>query len=272
MTRALVLVGGGSKGIIQAGMLKRIHELGLQIDSIYGTSSGSLNGALYSQGDIDLMVKLWMTIESKDVQKLSLCDMIKQKSIYSSSPLAATIAKYIDPNKLAIPTWATASNTQTNAANHIRIDKQATCHQTLLASISIPVYFPPIDDVMVDGGLLDNYNVGAAIQGGADEIIICHPSRPSALRTANLIGIAEWAYEAVMWSNYVHEMENCGLHAGQQDRFMGAEMEFCNKPVRVRVCIPDAPIDVPILDFSYKGLDRAAIIEQGYQIAKRLIG
>lgn len=277
--RALCLVGGGAKGIIQAGMLKRVSELGLKIDMIFGTSSGSLNAAMYSQGDIDLMIKLWMTIENKDVKRLSICNMIKQKSIYDSSPLAATIGKYIDPAKLAIPTWATVTSTQTNSAQHVRVDKQVDCHKTLLASTSIPIYFPVIGGY-VDGGVSDDYCIGAAIADGADEIIVCHPSRPSVLKATNAIGIGEWAYETTMWNNYVHQMANAGLSASAQDKLMPTGRiaddlplrAISSKPVRIRVCIPDAPVDISVLDFSYKGQSRAKIIDQGYQIAKKLIG
>ena len=45
---ALVLSGGGLKGIAQIPLLKAIDSLNIPIDYVIGTSIGSINGALYS--------------------------------------------------------------------------------------------------------------------------------------------------------------------------------------------------------------------------------
>ncbi|MCE1228542.1 MAG: patatin-like phospholipase family protein [Firmicutes bacterium] len=49
-TVALVLSGGGARGLAHAGVLKRIDEAGYPVDYIVGTSAGSLMGALYACG------------------------------------------------------------------------------------------------------------------------------------------------------------------------------------------------------------------------------
>ncbi|MBP1626006.1 MAG: hypothetical protein H6Q00_481 [Holophagaceae bacterium] len=47
---ALVLSGGGARGIAHIGVIQRLEELGYPIDSVAGTSAGSLVGALYACG------------------------------------------------------------------------------------------------------------------------------------------------------------------------------------------------------------------------------
>lgn len=47
-TVGLVLSGGGAKGFAYIGLLKVIHEAGLPIDFIGGTSIGSIIGGLYA--------------------------------------------------------------------------------------------------------------------------------------------------------------------------------------------------------------------------------
>lgn len=248
--------------------MKRISELNIKFDAIYGTSSGALNAAIFSQGDIDLMLHLWTTITNKDVRSISPIKLLTGKGIYDSKPLAKTIAKYVDPTRLKIPTFITVTDTRTSNAVHIRIDNSPACNQALLASASIPVFFPVVAGCYYDGGVTDDYNIGAAAQAGADEIIVCHPSRPSGLKGDTIPKIAAWAYETTLWSNYVHEMENNGLVPIPANQFTSRY----NKPIRVRVCIPDVPVDVSTLDFSYKNLDRSQLIQQGYDLAKKYIG
>jgi len=47
---SLVLSGGGTRGIAHIGVIQRLEELGYPIDSVAGTSAGSLVGALYACG------------------------------------------------------------------------------------------------------------------------------------------------------------------------------------------------------------------------------
>ncbi len=49
-TVALVLSGGGAKGIAHIGVIKYIEELGIPVDIVLGTSMGGLIGGLYSLG------------------------------------------------------------------------------------------------------------------------------------------------------------------------------------------------------------------------------
>ncbi|BDU74949.1 patatin-like phospholipase family protein [Mesoterricola silvestris] len=47
---ALVLSGGGARGVAHIGVVERMEEVGLPVDSITGTSAGSLMGALMAGG------------------------------------------------------------------------------------------------------------------------------------------------------------------------------------------------------------------------------
>ncbi len=49
-TVAVVLAGGGAKGLAHLGVLKMLEELGIPVDLIGGTSMGGLVGGLYSLG------------------------------------------------------------------------------------------------------------------------------------------------------------------------------------------------------------------------------
>ncbi len=47
--RALVLSGGGAKGVFEAGVLKACHHLGLTFDVITGSSIGAINAVLFAE-------------------------------------------------------------------------------------------------------------------------------------------------------------------------------------------------------------------------------
>lgn len=55
----LVLDGGGARGAYQIGAWKALHEAGVRIRGIAGTSVGALNGALICVGDVDEAERIW---------------------------------------------------------------------------------------------------------------------------------------------------------------------------------------------------------------------
>jgi hypothetical protein len=62
MRRGLVLQGGGAKGAWQFGVLQAFADHGLQFDVIAGTSVGSLNGAIWSSGRMDIGEEMWSSM------------------------------------------------------------------------------------------------------------------------------------------------------------------------------------------------------------------
>lgn len=62
MKRALIFSGGGAKGAYEVGVWKALKELNIKCDIVTGTSIGSINGALYTQGDIDVAIRLWQNL------------------------------------------------------------------------------------------------------------------------------------------------------------------------------------------------------------------
>ncbi len=59
MKTAFVLGGGGSRGGYEIGVCKALHELGIRPDMIFGTSVGSIIGAIIAQGDLPMAENLW---------------------------------------------------------------------------------------------------------------------------------------------------------------------------------------------------------------------
>ena len=202
---AVVLSGGGAKGMAHIGALKVIEKAGIPIDIVTGTSMGSIIGGLYSIGynshvlDSVVRVQDWSYVitDKENLSLQSLDDRRKQNTYFYS--LGMTIGKrnqndggiikgknlaelfqklcagYTDSldfsKDLPIPFACVA----TNIIDNSEVDFHSGClPQAMRASMAIPAAFSPVrvgDMVLVDGGLRNNYPADIAREMGADIII-----------------------------------------------------------------------------------------------------
>jgi len=219
---AVVLSGGGAKGMAHIGALKVVERAGIPIDIITGTSMGSLVGGLYAIGynadALDSLVRtqdwIYVISDRENVSHQSLVDRKKQATYMLSTGL--TLGKSIDPtgggiikgknietllqklctgytdsidfNRLPIPFACVA----TDLVSFTEIDFHAgRLPQALRASMAIPAVFAPVrmgDMVLVDGGLRNNYPANVAREMGADIIIGVTVTEPP--RTADKLNSA----------------------------------------------------------------------------------
>ncbi|MBO7581598.1 MAG: patatin-like phospholipase family protein [Bacteroidaceae bacterium] len=202
---AVVLSGGGAKGMAHIGVLKVLERAGIPIDIITGTSMGSIIGGLYSIGynaqALDSMVRKqdwsYVITDKEDLRNQSLFDRKKQNTYVITTGM--TLGKrdknagglirgknlaelfqhlctgYTDSldfnHDLLIPFACVATNIMDNSEvvfHHGRLP------QAMRASMAIPAAFSPVrigDMVLVDGGLKNNYPVDVARDMGADIVI-----------------------------------------------------------------------------------------------------
>ena len=202
---AVVLSGGGAKGMAHIGVLKVLEKAGIPVDIVTGTSMGSIIGGLYAIGynahSLDSMVRKqdwgYVITDKEDLRRQSLSDRKKQNTyIYSTSlslgnhdPNAGGIIKgknlaelfqqlcvgYTDSldfsSDLPIPFACVATNIIDNGEVDFHGGRLP---QAMRASMAIPAAFSPVrigDMVLVDGGLKNNYPADIARQMGADIII-----------------------------------------------------------------------------------------------------
>ena len=202
---ALVLSGGGAKGMAHIGVLKVLERAGIPIDIITGTSMGSIIGGLYSCGHrshyLDSLVRAvdWSFVLSdrEDLSHQSLREREKQNTYVLTKQLTfgktvnntgggfilgknvitlmdALTTPYndsIDFNQLPIPFACVATNIVDNSEVVLH---SGVLSQAMRASMSIPGAFSPVrteDKVLVDGGLRNNFPTDVAKKMGADYII-----------------------------------------------------------------------------------------------------
>ena len=221
---ALVLSGGGAKGISHVGVIRYLREMGIPIDYVVGTSMGSIIGCMYSLGYTDeQMTEIisgldWPYYMGDEVERTELSyrtkkdydqyelnlpfgtteffsgelnqlkkDKGRAKDLITSIIPSGVISGnnilnlfynlcvgYTDPmdfSDLPIPFACVSTNI---------IDGTAVVHRSgilplaIRSSMAIPGVFAPVyneSQVLVDGGIRDNFPTDVARQMGADIII-----------------------------------------------------------------------------------------------------
>lgn len=201
---AIVLSGGGAKGISHIGILKVLEEAGIPIDYVVGTSMGSIVGGLYSIGYTPQMLDSlaraqdWMFLLTdrlerpalsfpekekadkylltlpinRDKKKLIPSGLIKGQNIYSLfCDLTAGYHQRTDFSQLPIPFACVA--TDIVSGKPVVLDK-GNLPLAMRASMAIPGVFTPIQldsMLLIDGGIVNNFPCDVARAMGADVII-----------------------------------------------------------------------------------------------------
>lgn len=202
---AVVLSGGGAKGVAHIGALKVIEKAGIPVDIVTGTSMGSIIGGLYSCGwdaqRLDSMVRrqdwAFLLSDRDDYYTQNLGNREKQSTYAFSKTFTLNkdsrlrdagfiqgknlmrlfnrlTAGYTDSmsfDSLPIPFACVATNIVDNTEYDFHSGRLA---QAMRTSMSIPAAFSPVrigDKVLVDGGLRNNYPADIAKAMGADYII-----------------------------------------------------------------------------------------------------
>lgn len=168
---AIALGSGGARGFAHIGVLKILHEEGIPIDIITGSSIGALVGSMYGVGkDIERMYHLVKYFERKyfldfHLQKMGLIvgDRIKE--------LIDLICYKKKIEELDIPLAIIATDLCTGEKVIFTSGEIAVA---VRASISIPGIFVPMkldNKLLVDGGLIDRIPISVAREMGADIVI-----------------------------------------------------------------------------------------------------
>lgn len=189
MAKALVLAGGGAKGSYQIGVWRALEELGWRADIVTGTSVGSLNGALYVQGDYEIARDMWLSVDDDDIMtlpedkslgKLSafVQDIIKAGGM-DVAPLERIIDQLLDEDKLRsapIDFGLVAVEQKPLKVRELTVAEipYGQVKDYLLASAAcFPAFRPRTIDgkKFIDGGFADNMPFNLAKRMGADELV-----------------------------------------------------------------------------------------------------
>ncbi len=203
MKTALVLSGGGARGLAHLGVMKAFEKAGIKIDMIVGCSFGAIIGALYAQTPDSAKVEkhLRKFMRDKAFKGLGL-SYLKKSTVTSDDALrqlANSIKDWVLLNLVAKRVALLKGERLENAIHFLLRDENIedcripfACNATNLitgrpylftrgnirkavtASATIPGYFPPVrhdDKLLVDGAVSYNLPVRLAREMGADFVI-----------------------------------------------------------------------------------------------------
>jgi NTE family protein len=222
---ALVLSGGGARGVAHIGVLEALERHHIPIDLIVGTSMGSIVGGLYAMGYSTEQLKA--VVDTTDWQNvLSLNDEVNRNNLFveqketNDKNLLTIHFQGLSP---VIPSSISSGQRLTNFINQLAL--QGIYHpdpsfddlkipfrsiatdlisgkrivmsggdisEAMRASIAIPLLYSPMKKdtlELTDGGLVSNIPVDVALKMKMDIIIVVDVTSP--LRRANQIN-APW--------------------------------------------------------------------------------
>ena len=171
----LALGGGGARGLAHIGVLKVLEREGIAIDLLSGTSMGGLISAGYAVGmsASDLEQE---ALQMASVRRLlALVDRsLPRRGLFQCQRVMDYLTLHLGDHTfddLRIPLALVAVDVNTRQEVILR---QGRIVDAVRASISIPGLFAPVergDQLLVDGGVLNNLPVDVVRSMGADVVI-----------------------------------------------------------------------------------------------------
>lgn len=167
---ALVLSGGGARGLAHIGAIDTLESHGYEITSIAGCSMGALTGGMYAAGKLP-EVKDWvLALDRRKVLSLvdfslSLTHLVKGDRVMEA---LKEIVPDVNIENLPIPYTAVA--TDWNSGKEVVFD-HGSLYDAIRASISIPLFLNPVrreDMLLVDGGLVNSLPLNRVVRHSGD--------------------------------------------------------------------------------------------------------
>lgn len=167
---ALVLSGGGARGLAHIGAIETLESHGYEITSIAGCSMGALIGGMYAAGKLP-EVKDWvLALDRRKVLSLvdfslSLTHLVKGDRVMEA---LKEIVPDVNIEDLPIPYTAVA--TDWNSGKEVVFD-HGSLYDAIRASISIPLFLNPVrreEMLLVDGGLVNSLPLNRVVRHSDD--------------------------------------------------------------------------------------------------------
>ncbi|MCB2018252.1 MAG: patatin-like phospholipase family protein [Hydrogenophaga sp.] len=241
---ALVLSGGGARGLAHVGVLKVLEEAHVPVDFIVGTSMGAIVGGLYAAGmePVELAKEVgavdWGGLFQRSEPRENLSQRLKEEDFemaplvevgfrngefrlptgaLSSRSLEVLLRRMTLPSRhmatfdgLPTPFRAVATDMETGEAVVLEHGDLAAA---LRASMSVPGVFSPLEvngRLLGDGGLVDNLPVEVARRMGADVVIAVNIGTPLAGRETlgSLLGVTTQMVNILTEQNVKRSIES----------------------------------------------------------------
>ena len=195
---ALVLMGGGSRGLAHIGIFNVLQKNGLTPDIIVGTSMGAVIGGLFASGISPAKLKeiandfnINNFIERPNLpflskkSQISILDflmlesykskLLKKLGLNREDKMEAYLRSLIGEISIEeLPVKFVCNAVDLISGREI-IFERGELYKALRATMSLPILFEPTkfgDMLLLDGGVLNNAPVGIARNLGAHKVIL----------------------------------------------------------------------------------------------------
>ncbi len=150
---ALVLAGGGARGIAHIGAIEELYAAGYEVTAVAGTSMGALVGGMFASGHLALFKEWLCGLDARKV--FDLVDLAwSTEGLVKGDRVMGALGELVSDRpieQLPIPFAAVATDVVTG--EEVVLDR-GSLYDAIRASISIPSVFRPVrrdGRILVDG-------------------------------------------------------------------------------------------------------------------------
>lgn len=175
----VAMSGGGARGFAHIGAIRALLEANVPIDTIGGTSMGSIMGGLFALGWGPDRVNRVAVKEFEDARLLDYT--VPVVSILKGEAMTAGLNAHMGDHDIEdawIPFFCLSTNVTRFTKREHRTGNLA---RAVRASVSLPGIFPPVaddGDLLVDGGVMENLPISGFVADGTIGTIIAVEASP----------------------------------------------------------------------------------------------
>jgi len=276
MKKALVLEGGGSRGVYTAGVLEVLHKENFGFNYIIGTSMGACNGASYVSNQ-PTRNKRVIVDYINDERYFNYSGFLRSDvSIFGMDFLFDTIPNELDPFdyeafiKNPVEFKAVATDLQTGRPTYFSKDDMSNKNEIMKmikASSSLPGFTSPVSfkgRKFLDGGVTDSVPVQKALADKADKIIVVL-TRDASYRKKPLKG--KWL-QKLKFGDYPNFLEALLNRHNEYNETLDL-IEFLEKQKKIVVIRPSQEINIGKFEKNVETFNK--IFEMGKEDAEKKI-
>lgn len=177
---ALILEGGGVRGIFTAGVLDVFLQNDIKFDAVVGVSAGALFGVNLLSGQSGRALR-YNKKYNRDFRYMGLFPLLTEGNIVSTDYAYRRVPYELDPfdneNYMKADTdmYAVVTNVQTGEPEYLRITDVFKQMDALRASGSLPAVSKPVEvdgHLYLDGGVSDSIPFEWAFEQGYEKIVV----------------------------------------------------------------------------------------------------
>lgn len=263
---AIVLSGGGARGALHVGALRALLEANVIPEMLVGTSIGACNAAFIAlhgmnQQSLDKLTDVWRNAAATEILPSNYLWLSVRMLFNRRVPDASNrMRDFMVTNGLlpdlcfgdlqGVRLLLVAADLNRGVPMVFGDDPSESILQGVLASTALPPWVTPLErgnQLLMDGGIISNLPIQAAIEAGADEIIALDLSEAHA-EPENIQGFGPF------FTRVIHTV---------QKRQLALELDLAEARHIPTCTIRLSPANsIPLWDFSHT----EELMVQGYSI------